>query len=106
MSEDFMWFKVNHPDVIPEYLCRACVDAEGRMYISAVYFGGESEIKAIAWDSDIKLVSSEGHIYVPTDWARREFPDKVEGILKVEKRIQTALNESQAEYELLFGKPN
>jgi hypothetical protein len=71
----------------PEWLRSAAI-ADGIVFLPAVIAGNELEASLCAcWDSNVRLIQSDGHVYLPAKWLASEFPRIREDCEAIERRV-------------------
>lgn len=74
---------------IPAWTRRAIIDENGAVFVPPAV-AGVSEMAAMlcaGWDGQSGICNS-GHIYLPAEWMKSEYPDCVELVDKIIRRVR------------------
>jgi hypothetical protein len=75
---------------MPKWQRRAAIAGDGTIFIPAIVAGGENTVFLCAGYDGTRVVYHSGHLYVPSDWVKREFPQVADVALKIEGRVAEA----------------
>lgn len=76
----------------PKWRRSVAVAEDGRIFIPADVTGDEQgSFMCASYDGETCIVDS-GHVYLPTNWIRREFPRLVEVCDSVERRVREKIS--------------
>lgn len=80
---------------IPKWVKRCALASDGTVYIAAALFASEAEAFLCASYDGIAVLQHNGHLYIPTGWAKREYrKDMADLIESVERRVREHLAEA------------
>lgn len=72
-------------------------DEHDRVYLPAAVVGSNEMVVFFCASHDgVGMIRDGGHLYVPTDWMAKEYPDTAEVCRLVEERVRAAMKESSA----------
>lgn len=83
------WFEVERPPGTrePRWKFCAAIDDKNTVFAPAGIVGNEQAVMMCAAFDGIPAVISKHHIYLPTTWLIREYPDWAEVFHSIERRI-------------------
>lgn len=94
---DLDWYLVGNPPGhdLPQWQRSACMDSEGVIYAPAGIFGDEARANLCAiWDG-VACVFYEDHVYLPTCWLAKHYPDDSDVITAIEIRVDSLRRSSR-----------
>lgn len=91
ISENIKWFAVPNPEGWdkPEWMRCAGLSDSGDVYVPGVIAGNESMVYMCAGFDGEPVVFCEEHLYVRSNWMRREYPDTSEVLEKIERNVRS-----------------
>jgi hypothetical protein len=94
------WFSVKSPGVtppsgirVPKWKLSAAINDAGIVFAPAAIVGDEQRIFMLSTYDGGPAVIRNGHVYLPTEWLIKEFPDWVEVFQAIEPRAKIEMNQ-------------
>jgi hypothetical protein len=81
---------------VDKWKVSAALASDGRIFMPAAAMANEMQVFLCAGYDGTPIVYYLKHAYVPTDWAKREFPKEIEIIAKIERKVLEAFAEEDA----------
>jgi hypothetical protein len=75
----------------PEW-ARSVAVYDGRIFVPGAI--GEHEFAVLlgaSWDGNVPMIQDSDHSYFPSDWMKKEFPDKADVIEMIERKVLACL---------------
>jgi hypothetical protein len=72
----------------PDWARSAVIDADGVVYVPAAIGGNEDNVLICAVWENVTSIYSDGHLYLPSEWMAREYPDMADIVRLVESRVR------------------
>lgn len=74
---------------LPKWARSAAVRSDGTVFLPAAYAGNENMVFLCAgYDGDVPVLSANHHLYIPTWWIAREYPELRERLEAIERNAQ------------------
>jgi len=89
-KRDFQWFEA--PGKSAKWARRAAVSSDGIIYIPGAIAGGEMNVFLCASYDGTSAVLDGDHVYYPSDWLKREFPESKDVVELIERRIKETMS--------------
>lgn len=85
------WYIVENPPGHdrPQWQRSACVDIEGDIYAPAGLFGDEARAHLCAMWDGVSCVFREDHVYLPTYWLAKHYPDDSDLVAIIEVKVDS-----------------
>jgi hypothetical protein len=88
-DQKFQWCTVDAgARKVPVWLRSAALAPDGTVFVPAAIAGSEMDTLLSAAYDGTTMVKSDGHIYVPADWLKREYPKTAELVAKIEHGVR------------------
>lgn len=72
----------------PRWLASAAMAPDGTVFVPAAYAGDEHKVKLCAVFDGETILEKGGHIYVPSGWLAREYPDTADLCELIGRRVK------------------
>jgi hypothetical protein len=79
----------------PQWHFSAAINDNGIVFAPAAIVGNEQRIMLCAAFDGGPAVIKKGHVYLPTDWLIKEFPDWAEVFRAIERRAKKEITTSE-----------
>ncbi len=73
---------------IPEWIRSAALADDGRVYMPAAACGNETQALLAAGFDGVDMLMDDNHLYLPTDWMAREYPNLADLCAKIERTVK------------------
>jgi hypothetical protein len=90
MVEKIRWCVIENPPGrdIPEWQRTAAIDSKGVVFAPAAFSDRpESHVMMCVMFDGVDAIQDNGHLYVPAEWIKNEFPEMTELCDKVIKKV-------------------
>jgi hypothetical protein len=77
----------NQPKKSPAWMRSAGKAEDGTLFVPGAAAGPENQVFLAASFDGIPLAYFEGHLFVPADWLIREYPETIELVELIAKRL-------------------
>jgi hypothetical protein len=93
-TDGIQWVVTENPSGLnwAEWKRSACMDLEGVVFAPAAIAGNEQRVfLCAAWDGNVAMILSEGHVYLPVRWLAAYSREDADLCMLVERKVKATL---------------